>query len=165
MLDGKRSPLSKAGRDIRLFLVAASLLFTGGCAALLAGGATGTLKGLEYSFANAPDKSFTTDLPTLKNASIQALEEMDFPSKAPVPTSTGFRILAATPKLDIQIHLEHVTARVSRITVNAKKGFFQKDRATAVEIIRRTGSLLDLWVARAATKAKNYSSSLILIVP
>ena len=165
MPNGKSSPLSKAGRGIRLCLAAVSLLFAGGCAALLVGGATGTLKGFEYSFENGADKSFTTDLSTLKDASVRALEEMAFQAQAPVPTSSGFRILAATPKLDIQIDLEHVTDRVSRISVNAKKGFFRKDRATAAEIIRRTGSLIDRLVARAATQARNYSSPLIVMIP
>ena len=165
MPDGKNSPLSKAGREIRLCLAAVSLLFASGCAALLAEGATGTLQGFEYSLKDATDKSFATDLSTLKNASVRALKEMAFQTETPVPTSSGFRILAAAPKLDIQIDLERVTERVSRISVNAKKGFFRKDRATAVEIIRRTGAVIEQRVARAEPKAGKFSSPLILMVP
>ena len=165
MIEGKSSPFLKAGREFRFCLLAVSLLFSGGCAVLLAGGATSTLKGFEYSVENIADKSFTTSLSTLKLASVQALDEMAFQPETPVPTKTGFRILAATPKLDIQIELERVTDRVSRITVNAKKGFFRKDRATAAEIIRRTGAVIDQRVARAESKAGKYSSPLILMVP
>ncbi|MDP6618916.1 MAG: hypothetical protein QGG90_05730, partial [Nitrospinota bacterium] len=153
------------GREIRLCLAAVSLLFASGCAALLAEGATGTLQGFEYSVENVADKSFITSMSTLKLASVQALDEMAFQPSTPVPTKTGFRILAATSKLHIQIDLERVTERVSRISVNAKKGFFRKDRATAVEIIRRTGAVIEQRVARAEPKAGKFSSPLILMVP
>jgi hypothetical protein len=165
MTEGKSSPFLRAGWEFRFCLLTVSLLFLGGCALLLAGGATGTLQGFEYSLKDATDKSFATDLSTLKNASVRALKEMAFQTETPVPTSSGFRILAAAPKLDIQIDLERVTERVSRISVNAKKGFFRKDRATAVEIIRRTGAVIEQRVARAEPKAGKFSSPLILMVP
>ena len=164
-IEGKSPPVFEAGREFLFCLLAMSLLFSGGCALLLAGGATSTLKGLEYSFENIPDKSFTTSMSTLKLASVQALDEMAFQPETPVPTKTGFRILAATPKLDIQVDLERVTDRVSRISVNAKKGFFRKDRATAAEIIRRTGAVIEQQVAKVETKTGKYSSPLILMVP
>ena len=59
MPDGKNSPLSKAGREIRLCLAAVSLLFASGCAALLAEGATGTLQGFEYSLKRGLDIGLT----------------------------------------------------------------------------------------------------------
>jgi len=49
--------------------------------------------------------------------------------------------------------------------VNAKKGFFRKDRATAAEIIRRTGAVIEQQVAKVETKTGKYSSPLILMVP
>ena len=165
MIEGKSPPFLKAGREFLFCLLAMSLLFSGGCALLLAGGATSTLKGFEYSIENTPDKSFTTSMSTLKLASVQALDEMALQPETPVPTKTGFRILAATPKLDIQVDLERVTDRVSRISVNAKKGFFRKDRATAAEIIRRTGAVIEQQVAKVETKTGKYSSPLILMVP
>ena len=165
MIEGKSSPFLKGGRELRFCLLAMSLLFSGGCAALLAGGATSTLKGFEYSVENIADRSFTTSLSTLKIASVEALDEMAFQPETPVPTETGFRILAATPKLDIQVDLERVTDRVSRISVNAKRGFFRKDRATAAEIIRRTGAVIERRVAKTETEIGKHSSSLILMAP
>ena len=47
------------------FFVIISLLLTGGCAAIIAGGATGTQKLLEYTFENVARKTFTTKLNTV----------------------------------------------------------------------------------------------------
>jgi hypothetical protein len=54
----------------------------------------------------------------------------------------GKRIKASTKNLDITIDMERVTNRATRITVNAKKSSFVKDKATAEEIINQFEGML-----------------------
>ncbi len=162
------TPPSIQGRLAFPCVLAASLFFAGGCAALLAGGAAGTLEGFQYSYGRVARKTFTVEIEVLKNASVLALKEMGIDSSGPVRTEEGFRISAATSKLKIQIEIEPVTSRASQIKVNAKKGYIQKDFATAAEIVRRTESAIDRMNARTATETlstKDSPSPLILLVP
>ncbi len=126
------------------------LLFTGGCAAILAGGAAGTLKGFEFTQNNIARKSFTAEIRMLTKACSRALKEMGIEASDPVRTDDGFRIIALTRKLKIRIDIEHITHRVSQISVNAKKGIIRRDLATATEIIRRTESVMAQETARAS---------------
>lgn len=135
-------------RIVLPFLLMISLHFSGGCTALVAGGATGALSGLEYVFNNTADRTFISKIATVKSVSIEALEEMGFNHAKTVPTRTGFKISAAAKQLAIEIEIERVTTQALRVTVNAKRGWFRKDHATASEVIRRMELLIHRQVAR-----------------
>ena len=147
------------------FLLMISLLFSGGCTAIIAGGATGTLTGLEYVFDNLAHKTFTSEVATVKSVSIEVLEEMGFNHEETVPTRTGFKISAATKQLAIEIEIERVTTRASRVTVNAKRGWFRKDHATASEIIRQMELLIHHQVARTERTSRKRNGPLTLMIP
>ena len=55
----------------------------------------------------------------------------------------GVEISATTAKLKIYIELERITAKSTKISVDAKKGTFIKDAATAAEIIEQTERILE----------------------
>jgi hypothetical protein len=147
------------------FFVIISLLFTGGCAAIIAGGATGTQKLLEYTFENVARKTFTTKLNTVRDVSVEALEQMGLSHEKTGQTDTGFEISARTKGLTVEIEIEQVTRQVSRVTVNAKRGWFRKDYATAKEIVQRMELLIDRQITQAMKSSREDDGPLILLIP
>ena len=64
-------------------------------------------------------------------------------------TEQGKAITATGNDREIEIDLEMVSAKATRIRTVAKQGMFFKDRATATEIILQTEKVLDMDVATA----------------
>ncbi len=133
-----RYPYPKSQTAIFLALILVSLFGLGACALILTGGAAGTAAGAKYSLDNVAHKTFNVDLPRLKEATREALIALDLESSGPFSTEEGARMVATTEKLNIEIVFERISSRATRMSVNAKAGFFKKDRATADEIIRQT---------------------------
>ena len=73
-----------------------------------------------------------------------ALKEMGIKVVDDSTTEKGKRIKAATEELDIIIDLEQVTAKVTKVNVNARKGPMIKDKATASEIIAQVAKALEI---------------------
>jgi hypothetical protein len=135
-----------------LFALTAALLFSNGCAVLLAGGAAGTVGGFEYTHDNVARKTFTTRTAVLSDACVLALQEMAIDYSGPIRTGGGFRIRANTSTLKINIDIKRITPQASQIKVAAKKNFILMDRATASEIIRRTESFIGKAAAKTAMR-------------
>jgi hypothetical protein len=139
-------------------LLVAGLPFVNGCTLLLAGAATGAVSGLEYSYDNTSRKTVTQHIDILQEASLIALEEMAIEHEHPEESSNGILIKASTSSLSIKIELERVTHRATKITVNATKNLFQKDPATAAEIVRRTEDALSR-AALLVAKRKQFAQT------
>ncbi len=137
-----RYPYPKSQTAIFLALILVSLFGIGGCGLILAGGAAGTAAGAKHSFDNVAHKTFNVDLPRLKEAAREALIALDLKSSGPINTEKGARMVAITEKLNIEIVFERISSRATKMSVNAKAGFFKKDRATAAEILRQTDIFL-----------------------
>ena len=152
-------------RFIFPFFVISSLLFAGGCAAIIAGGATGTQKLLEYTFENVAKKTFTSKIMTVRDVSIEALDQMGLSHEKTGQTGTGFEILAGTKGLTVEIEIEQVTGQGSRVTVNAKRGWFRKDYATAKEILKRMELLINRQITQAMKSSREDDGPLILLIP
>jgi len=135
-------PYPKSQIVIFLALVLVGLFGLGACALILTSGAAGTAAGAKYSVDNVAHKTFNVDLLRLKEAAREALIALDLESSGPFNTKEGARIVATTEKLNIDIVFQRVSTRATRMSVNAKAGFFKKDRATADEIIRQTNIYL-----------------------
>jgi hypothetical protein len=135
-----------------LFALIATLLFSNGCVALLAGGAAGTVSGLEYTHDNIARKTFTARTGELSDACVLALKEMAIDYSGPLRTGDGFRIRANTSTLKINIDIERITPQASQIQVAAKKNFILMDRATASEIIRRTETFIGQVAGKTAMR-------------
>ena len=114
--------------------------------------APGTAAGVRYSYTHIAQRTFSTEIGRLKKACMRALEKMNIEAADPIPTDEGFRIVAITRKLRIRIDLERITERLTRLTVNAKAGFFKKDVAIATEIIRKTEAALEKGAQRAQVR-------------
>ena len=129
-------------------LSAVCLLSFQGCAAagltlfgVGAGVTAGT--GVSYTLDSIAYKTFTTQLENLQSATVRTLKRMDIVVKENQPTESGRKLMAVAGDRSIDIELDRLTARTSRMRVNAKHGWFFKDRATATEIILQTERTLD----------------------
>ena len=128
-------------------LLTVSLISLNGCAAVGmtlfgvgAGVATGT--SVSYTLDGIAYRTFTASLPQLEGATRTALDRMGIRVSETAKTEQGKAIKALTNDREIEIELEMVSAKTTRIRTVAKQGLFFKDRATATEIIMQTEKVL-----------------------
>ena len=96
-----------------------------------------TLDGIAY-------RTFTASLPQVESATRTALDRMGIKVDSTAKTEQGKAIKATSNDREIEIELEMVSAKTTRIRTVAKQGMFFKDRATAGEIIFQTEKVLGL---------------------
>jgi len=123
-----------------LILLFVALTFGSGCAAVALSGAT---MGAGYTFMNTADKTSNFSLDHVHVAMTIALDRMDIEVLEDVATEDGREIEANAKNLSIDIELQSITSRTTKISVNASKETFIKDRATAIEIIEQTQIILE----------------------
>lgn len=115
------------------------LLLQSGCTpvavtALGIGGAVGvnhTLSGIVY-------KTFTEPLPKVKRATLTALQQMAISVEKSETTEQGEIITAKARNRAIEVELEALTPKTTRMRVTADSDGIFKDAATATEIILQT---------------------------
>ena len=120
-----------------------------GCAALGltlfsigAGVATGT--SVSYTLDGIAYRTFTAPLPQVESATRTALDKMGIKVEATTKTEQGKAIKAIANDREIEVELERISAKTTRIRTVAKQGIFFKDRATATEIILQTEKVLGI---------------------
>ena len=96
-----------------------------------------TLDGIAY-------RTFTVPLPQVESATRTALDRMGIKVDSTAKTEQGKAIKATSNDREIEIELEMVSSKTTRIRTVAKQGIFFKDRATAGEIIFQTEKVLGL---------------------
>jgi hypothetical protein len=131
-----------------LLLAALALLGAQGCAAVeltlfgvgagVAGGAS-----VSYTLDSIAYETFTASEEELRAATLEALGKMDMQVKHDVATESGRQIAAQAGDRTVEIELDRITARTSRMRVVGKQGWFFRDRATAGEIIVQTEQTLE----------------------
>jgi hypothetical protein len=105
-----------------------------GVTALGVGGAFGvshTLNGIVY-------KTFTEPLPKVKRAGLTALSQMEISVETIEKTKEGEIIHAKASNRTIEVELEAITRKTTRMRVTADSDGIFKDSATATEIILQT---------------------------
>ena len=135
----------------RVVLVASCLALCG-CEplalALLGAGATSTVR---YNLDGVAARTFTAPAASVKSASLAALERMGIALGSTRAAESLEVITARAARRDIEIELEPISPRATRLRVPARDDssiFF--DGATALEIVQQTEKLL---AARAAAVA------------
>jgi hypothetical protein len=129
--------------------------------ALLGAGATSTLR---YNLDGVAARTFTAPAAAVKSASLAALERMGIKLESESATESSALIYARAARRDIEIEVEPITERATRLRVTARDDasiFY--DSATALEIVQQTAkSLASAAVAnsspaalRAATLVEN----------
>ncbi|HUV51145.1 MAG TPA: DUF3568 family protein [Anaerolineae bacterium] len=126
------------------YLVILLLLFTTGCATVALPALSGMGFAVHYSQSNVASKTFTFPVDQTDKATMFALKGMGIKVVDDSTTEKGKRIKAATDELDIIIDLEQVTAKVTKVNVNARKWTMIKDMATASEIIAQVAKALEI---------------------
>jgi len=130
-------------------LLVLSALGLAGCAAGIgltllgvgAGISGGT--GVNYTLDSVAYKTFAASEPELRSATLRTLKRMAMDVTAKQTTETGSEITASAGDRTVEIELDRITAKTSRMRVVVKKGWVFRDRATAGELIVQTARTLD----------------------
>jgi hypothetical protein len=146
-------------RLVFLFVIVATLP-SGGCAALalplfVAGVGTAAGTGVGYTLDSITYKTFTVPLKGLTTATLLTLEKMDIKLLDNQETEAGRTITAQAADRTIDIELDQLTTRATRMRVVARRSWFLQDRATATEVILQTDRTLTLNPHLAATSASS----------
>jgi len=138
-------------------LLVLSALGLAGCAAGIgltllgvgAGISGGT--GVNYTLDSVAYKTFAASEPELRSATLRTLKRMAMDVTAKQTTETGSEITASAGDRTVEIELDRITAKTSRMRVVVKQGWIFRDRATAGELILQTVRTLDNGSAVAKT--------------
>ena len=133
---------------LRIVITLALLLPLQGCAAvaltlLSAGAGVGASAGIDYTMNGAATRTFTAGHDQLRGAVLATLRRMAITVKADDSTEEGRKIVAEAIDRSVEIELERLTTKATRMRVVVKQGFFFRDRATAGEIISKTGQIVE----------------------
>jgi hypothetical protein len=101
----------------------------------------GTAAGVQHTLTGIAYKTFTQPMPKVRSAVSGALGQMDIKVGATEKIDNGVRIKARAADRDIEIDLEALTSRTTRMRSTARNGIFM-DSATATEIILQTEKAL-----------------------
>lgn len=126
------------GSGIGIILVSAWLL--GGCAAVaLTTLGVGMATGVSHTLGGIVYKTFTAPQPTVRKATMTALNRMQIRVTEAKRTGASEVITARAGDRDVEIELEALTPNTTRMLVTARKDAgILRDGATATEIILQT---------------------------
>ncbi len=114
-----------------------------GCAAVLvAGVVAGAAGGVQYTYNNIAYKTYPHNYDTTYNATMRVLKRMGINVAGEKVTNRGKILVCYTVDLKIEIAFERITDKTTKVKVDAKKGRFFKDKATATEILIQAGKEL-----------------------
>ncbi len=137
-----------SGRTIGAVLVVLGALGSQGCAALgltllgVGAGVSGGA-GVSYTLDSIAYKTFAASETELRAATVQTLKRMAIDVTKTQKTETGTDITATAGDRTVEIEIDRITPRTSRMRVVVKKGWLFRDRATAGEIIVQAADTLD----------------------
>ena len=120
-----------------------AFLLLAGCepiAISLLGAGAGTA--LRYGFDGVAYRTFTAPASDVRQASLAALEQMGIILQSTDSFEGGEVLYASTSKRTIEIEVEPISARATRVRIAAKNGGLFYDNATASEIVAQTERLL-----------------------
>jgi hypothetical protein len=134
----------KVGRRVvQAAMVAMLLCGLQGCAAvaltlLSAGAGVGASAGIDHTVNSVTYRTFTMGQEQLRGAIHTALRRMAILVRTDETTDEGRKIVAEATDRVVEIELERVTDKTTRMRVVVKQGLLMRDKATAGEIIART---------------------------
>ncbi len=124
-------------------LLLLGLLATQGCAVVAVGAVAGAAAGVTYTVMGTAEKTFDNDYDSVVKAVDKALISLDIKTGDTRKieeggTVTKTEIQAYTKDLTIQITVERVSDKATRVVVDATKNYVMKDKATATAILTKT---------------------------
>src|SRR5438105_15358857 len=133
----------------RIPLVLAGCLVLAACqprALSLAG--AGASAAVGASMSGISYRTFTAPLPVVKKASMAALENMGIQFESFGSFDAGEIIFARSTARIVEVELEALSQRATRMRVSTRDGGFFYDGATANEIVVQTQKILEAPVAK-----------------
>lgn len=133
----------------RPLLILATTLALSACAApaglAIFSASSGVAMGtsVDYTLNGIAYKTFVTPLPAVRQATLSSLNRMGMKVTGDKKTDAGWTITATAEGRDIDIELERLTSRTTRMRVVANDGVIFKDRATEAAIIDEAADALD----------------------
>lgn len=137
-----------SGRTIGAVLVILGALGSQGCAGVgltlfgVAAGVSGGT-GVSYTLDSIAYKTFAASETELRAATLQTFKRMAIEVTETQKTETGTDITATAGDRTVEVEIDRITPKTSRMRVVVKKGWFLRDRATAGEIIVQTADTVD----------------------
>jgi len=125
------------------------MLQLSGCAApaglAIFSAGTGVAMGtsVDYTLNGIAYKTFVAPMPTVRQATLASLNRMGMKVTDDRKSDSGWSITATAEGRDIDIDLERLTPRTTRMRVVANNGPIFKDRATEAAIIDEAADALD----------------------
>ena len=122
-------------RKMQLIAAAIGCTTLAACAPLLMTAvSSGGSRAVSHTLDGVSYRTFTAPLPRVKDASLSALKRMGVESANSANSDHGETIIAKATERDIEIKLESLTPKATRLRVTAKNGLF-RDTATSAEIV------------------------------
>jgi hypothetical protein len=98
---------------------------------------------VEYTLNGIAYKTFVSPMPTVRQATLSGLNRMGVKVVEDKRSASGWTITATADGREIDIDLERLTSRTTRMRVVASNGIIFKDRATEAAIIDEAADALD----------------------
>ncbi len=133
------------------------LVHTQGCTPLLAIGSVVGF-GATYYQSNVVERTFTTDLPRVWDASLRALDGMAIAVAEKQQEGCRAEIQAVTQDLKVEIVLTAITPIVTRVSVDVGKPNLLRDAATAKEIVEQISRDLGEGRARKTVQKSEFKA-------
>jgi hypothetical protein len=135
-------------RHFVLLLLLLGTAGNAGCAAVAlmvlgSGAGIGANTSSNYLLDSIVYKTFTVPEPGLQVATLRTLKRMAIEVKENEATEAGTTIVGVAGDRTVEIELDRLTVKTSRMRVNVKQGWFFRDRASATEIIAQTGRTIN----------------------
>jgi hypothetical protein len=141
----------------RAFFLSICLAGLSGCEALavsLLGASAGTA--LRYGWDGVTHRTFTSSAAEVKHASLAALERMGIAFESFDVYEHGELIYARAQNRAIEIEIEPISERATRVRISAKNGSLFYDTATSADIVAQTERLLQAAVNGAASGGTSF---------
>ena len=133
-------------RELKVLALVAVLL-TQGCAVVAVGAVAGAAAGVTYTVLGVAERTYNEEYDTVVAALQQALVSLDIKTGDTKKTEENNKVVtteieAFARDLTIQVTIERVTDKATRVVVDASRKYVIKDRATATEILIQTTNTL-----------------------
>ncbi|MGD2127288.1 MAG: DUF3568 family protein [Desulfobacteraceae bacterium] len=132
---------------LKVFIIGLSLLAFTGCVEWLTAAGTGAFVTAEYVLTGEVTKTISYGFGRIKKALLVALCKMEIKAETAREIEDGEEIFAKANELEIRIELKEITPKVTRVSVKAEKGFLNRDKATAQEIVHQTHQIAERLVS------------------
>lgn len=129
-------------RSISRGVIALAVLGLQGCDPIsLTAMGVGASTGVQHTLTGISYRTFTVPMPRVRSAVMTAFERMGIEVGGEEPIENGKRFTAHAADRDIEVELEALSPKATRMRSTAKNGLF-RDAATATEIILQTERVL-----------------------